>query len=189
MDVLDVPIVNLLDSSFLEHHPQATQPVVRHEGDARARYGANMLPLEYEPASLSAPVFTYPYSRSRETLEQLHRNGPVDPCHGVKLQYVNPATGGYPMPTIAAFLQLLPKGFSGETYRSTDSTIYNVVEGHGVSRIGGATFSWGPRDVFVVPSWQKVSHEANDQAVLFSASDRAAQKALGVWREESRIPA
>ena len=189
MDVLDVPIVNLLDSSFLEHHPQQVQPVARPEGDARARYGANMLPLDYEPASLSAPVFTYPYSRSRETLEQLHRNGPVDPCHGVKLQYVNPATGGYPMPTIAAFLQLLPKGFSGETYRSTDSTIYNVVDGHGVSRIGGTTFSWGPRDIFVVPSWQKVSHEAHDLAVLFSASDRAVQKALGVWREESRIPA
>ena len=88
------------------------------------------------------------------------------------------------MPTIAAFLQLLPKGFSGEAYRSTDSTIYNVVEGHGVSHIGGKSFSWGPRDVFVVPSWQKVSHEATGEAVLFSASDRAAQKALGVWREE-----
>jgi gentisate 1,2-dioxygenase len=148
-----------------------------------------MLPLEYEPPSRSAPVFTYPYSRSREALEQLHRNGPIDPCHGVKLQYVNPATGGYPMPTIAAFLQLLPKGFSGELYRSTDSTIYNVVEGHGASRIGGTTFTWGPRDIFVVPSWQKVSHEAHDDAVLFSASDRAAQKALGVWREEARLPA
>jgi gentisate 1,2-dioxygenase len=148
-----------------------------------------MLPLEYEPPTRSAPVFTYPYSRSRETLEQLHRNGPVDPCHGVKLQYVNPATGGYPMPTIAAFLQLLPEGFTGELYRSTDSTIYNVIEGHGVSRIGDNAFSWGPRDIFVVPSWQKVSHEASDQAVLFSASDRAAQKALGIWREQSRIPA
>jgi len=37
----------------------------------------------------------------------------------------------------------------------------------------------------VVPSWQPVSHEATEQAVLFSASDRAAQKALGLWREDS----
>lgn len=189
MDVLDVPIVNLFDSSFMEHYPQEVQPVARPEGDAPARYGANMLPLEYEPARLSAPVFTYPYARSREALEQLHRNGPVDPCHGVKLQYVNPATGGYPMPTIAAFLQLLPKGFSGGTYRSTDATIFNVIEGHGVSRIGDATFNWGPRDIFVVPSWQKVSHAAHEEAVLFSASDRAAQKALGVWREHTGVSA
>src|SRR5258705_7092343 len=123
MDVLDVPIVNLLDSSFLEHHPQETQPVARPEGDARVRYGANMLPLEYEPTSLSAPVFTYPYSRSRETLEQLYRNGPIDPCHGVKLRYVNPATGGHPIPTIGAVLHLVQKGFSEDTYRPNDSPI------------------------------------------------------------------
>jgi len=117
----------------------------------------------------------------------LYRNGPVNPHHGIKLQYVNPATGGYPMPTIAAFLQLLPKGFAGKAYRSTDSTIYCVVEGHGRSRIGSTTLTWAPRDIFVVPSWQPVAHEASDQAVLFSASDRAAQKALGLWREDTNV--
>ena len=187
MDVLDVPIVNLFDTSFAEHHPEETQPVARKDGDAQARYGANMLPVEYTPprgATSPSPVFNYPYSRSREALQQLSSNGPVDPHHGFKLQYVNPASGGYPLATIAAFLQLLPKGFPGKAYRSTDSTIYNVVEGRGKSRIGSQTFTWGPRDIFVVPSWQPVSHEASEDAVLFSASDRAAQKALGLWREE-----
>ena len=33
-DVLDLPIVNLLDTSFAEHHPLATQPLSRPEGDA-----------------------------------------------------------------------------------------------------------------------------------------------------------
>jgi gentisate 1,2-dioxygenase len=187
MDVLDVPIVNMFDTSFAEHHPQETQPVARKDGDALARYGANMLPLEYAPPRGEAspsPVFNYPYSRSRPALDELRRNGPIDPHHGVKLQYANPVTGGYPLATIAAFLQLLPKGFSGKAYHSTDSTLYNVVEGRGRSRIGTETLTWGPRDIFVVPSWQVVSHEASEDAVLFSASDRAAQKALGLWREE-----
>jgi gentisate 1,2-dioxygenase len=187
MDVLDVPIVNMFDTSFAEHHPQETQPVSRKDGDALARYGANMLPVEYasQRRGSPSPVFNYPYARSRKALHDLHRNGPIDPHHGVKLQYVNPSTGGYPMPTIAAFLQLLPKGFSGKAYRSTDSTIYSVVEGRGVSRIGSRSLTWGPRDIFVVPSWQPVTHEAIEEAVLFSASDRAAQKALGLWREEA----
>jgi gentisate 1,2-dioxygenase len=144
--------------------------------------------VEYKPprgATSPSPVFNYPYSRSREALQQLSSNSPVDPHHGFKLQYVNPASGGYPLITIAAFLQLLPKGFAGQAYRSTDSTIYNVVEGRGTSRIGSQTFTWGPRDIFVVPSWQPVSHEAGEDAVLFSASDRAAQKALGLWREDT----
>ncbi len=109
------------------------------------------------------------------------------PCHGTKLQYVNPATGGYPMPTIAAFLQYLPKGFNGEAYRGTDATIYSVVEGRGESRIGNETFAWGPRDIFVIPSWVPVSHQAGEEAVLFSFSDRAAQKALGLWREQAPL--
>ncbi len=187
MDVLDIPIVNIFDTSFSEHHPQETQPISRAEGDAVARYGGGMLPIEYTPSSPSSPAFTYPYSRSRPALEQLARNGSIDRCHGVKMQYVNPATGGYPLPTIAAFLQLLPKGFAGKAYRSTDSTIYHVVEGRGRSRVGSQTFEWGPRDIFVVPSWQPVSHEASEEAVLFSASDRAAQKALGLWREETNV--
>ena len=190
MDVLDVPIVNMFDTSFAEHHPQETQPVARKDGDALARFGGNMLPVEYTvPRGLTSPspVFNYPYARSREALDQLYRHGPVNPHHGIKLQYINPATGGYPLPTIAAFLQLLPKGFAGKAYRSTDSAIYSVVEGHGQSRIGSATLTWGPRDIFVVPSWQPVSHEASEQAVLFSASDRAAQKALGFWREDTNL--
>jgi gentisate 1,2-dioxygenase len=187
LDGLDVPIVNMFDTSFAEHHPQETQPVTRAEGDAVARYGANMVPVEYKPSSLSAPVFVYPYSRSRETLDALYRNGPLHPSHGVKLQYVNPATGGYPMPTIAAFLQYLPSGFRGEAYRGTDATIYSVAEGRGESRVGDQTFAWGPKDIFVVPSWVPVSHTARENAVLFSFSDRAAQKALGLWREE--VPA
>jgi gentisate 1,2-dioxygenase len=185
LDGLDLPIVNLFDASFAEHFPEETQPVTKQEGDALARYGANLLPVDYTPTSLSAPVFTYPYARSREALERLSRNGPVHPGHGVKMQYVNPATGGSPMPTISAFLQLLPARFHGGAYRSTDATVYCVVEGRGRSHIGDEAFAWGPHDIFVVPSWRSVRHEAQDETVLFSFSDRSAQKALGLWREEA----
>jgi gentisate 1,2-dioxygenase len=189
MDGLDVPIVNLFDTSFAEHYPAGPQqPVTREEGDALSRYGANLLPVEYKASSMSAPVFNYPYDRSREALARLYRNGPVDSCHGVKMQYINPVTGGYPMPTIGAFLQLLPAGFHGAAYRSTDAAVYCVVEGRGSSKIGDSSFAWGERDIFVVPSWSPVVHQAETEAVLFSFSDRPAQKALGLWREQTPIP-
>lgn len=183
LDGLDIPIVSFFDAGFAERHPLESQPMTRPEGDSLARYGANLMPLEYVP-SRATPIFKYPYARSREALERLSRNSERDPHHGTKLQYVNPASGGYPMPTIAAFIQLLPKGFSGRPYRSTDGTVYSVVEGRGRSIIGDQTFDWEPKDVFVVPSWVPVSHEASDEAVLFSFSDRPVQKALGLWREE-----
>jgi gentisate 1,2-dioxygenase len=159
--------------------------VTREEGDALARYGANLLPVEYKPASLSAPVFTYPYARSREALARLQGSGDAHPSHGLKLQYINPATGGYPMPTIGAFLQLLPKGFAGVPSRSTDATVFCIVEGRGQTRVGDQTFRWEPHDVLVAPSWAPISHAAEDEAIIFSFSDRPAQKVLGLWREQA----
>src|ERR1700686_2710788 len=184
MDGLDIPIVNMFDTGFAEHHPDETQPVTRQEGDALTRYGAGLLPLDYQTERKSSPMFTYPYARSREALERLYRNGPLHPSHGIKMQFVNPATGGYPMPTIGAFLQLLPSGFRGGKHRSTDATVYYVVEGRGKSHVGSTSLSWQAHDIFVVPSWNPVAHEATEDVVLFSFSDRPAQKALGLWREQ-----
>ncbi len=185
LDGLDIPMVAFFDAGFAERYPEEVQPVAKAEGDALARYGAALLPLDYEAQSLTTPVFSYPYARSREALEALRRDAPWHPCHGLKLQYANPATGGYPMPTIAAFLQLLPAQFDGQPYRSTDGTVYCVVEGHGRSQVGDVAFEWGPRDVFVVPSWCRVAHHASEDAVLFSFSDRPVQKAIGLWREQA----
>ena len=183
LDGLDVPIVNLFDSSFAGH--PATTPAVVPEGDAHARYGAHMLPVNYNPSSASSPVFAFPYARTRAALAMMERTGPLHPCHGLKMRFINPATGGATMPTMGAFMQLLPKGFTGEAYRATDATVYAVVEGRGRTQVGDTTFAWTPRDVFVVPSWVPVSHQADDASVLFSMSDRPAQQALGLWREEA----
>ena len=184
LDGLDIPLVAFFDAGFMERYPAAAQPVTRPAGDAQARYGTNLLPLDYAPQSLTSPVFCYPYARTRAALEQLREGGDLHGCHGIKMQYTNPATGGYPMPTMSAFVQWLPQGFRGAAYRSTDATVFCAVEGRGRTRIDDRVFEWEPHDVFVAPSWSKVNHEASADAVLFSFSDRPAQKALGLWREQ-----
>ena len=65
MDGLDIPLIRQLDAGFAERHPEETQRERRAEGDAMARYGTNMVPLDYAPASLTSPLFAYPYERSR----------------------------------------------------------------------------------------------------------------------------
>jgi gentisate 1,2-dioxygenase len=184
MDGLDTAIVNAFDCSFFEIDAEEKQGVRRSEGDARARYGANLLPVGHKSSSRASPLLIYPYERTREVLEQMYKNDPLHPCHGTKMQYVNPETGGYPFPTIAAFIQLLPSGFNGTPYRSTDATVYCVTEGRGSSTVGTRCLLWKEHDIFVVPSWHPVAHKAEEHAVLFSFSDRAAQQALGFWREQ-----
>jgi gentisate 1,2-dioxygenase len=79
---------------------------------------------------------------------------------------------------------LLPKGFSTEGYRATDATVFVCVEGKGKTRIGRKHLDWGPKDIFVVPSGQPVVHEAGEETVLFSFSDRPVQEELALWREK-----
>jgi gentisate 1,2-dioxygenase len=184
MDGLDIPMVSFFDASFAEGLETEEQPITRQSGDSFARYGANMLPVDYQQQDLVSPIFNYPYSRSREALEVMRREQDWDPCHGLKMRYINPVDGQFAMPTISAFLQLLPKEFRSIPYRSTDAGVYVATEGHGRSIISGQSFEWGPRDIFVVPSWAWVTHESDQDAVLFSFSDRTAQLKLGYWREQ-----
>ena len=183
MDGLDVPLVELLDAQFMEKGPQEAQHTGRTEGDNLAQFGNTMKPVEYRAKSRTSPLFWYPYQRTREALETLRQAHDAHPCWGHKLQYTNPVTGDWAMPTIGTFMQLLPQGFKGKDYRSTDSTVYAVVEGKGCCRLGGETLVFGPRDVFVCPSWLPYALEADEQAVLFSFSDRPVQQALDLWRE------
>jgi gentisate 1,2-dioxygenase len=183
LDVLDVPTVNFFETCFYEHFDYEKQNTRRDHADSLVRYGSGVLPDGSDTPQKNSPIVNYPYAKMRPILGRMARDGDLDPYHGARFRYANPLTGGPVMPTMGAHLSLLPKNFKGKDYQSTDSTIFVCVEGEGTTKIGGTTLEWGPKDVFVVPSWMKHSHAAKKESVLFSISDRPAQEALGLWRE------
>jgi gentisate 1,2-dioxygenase len=189
LDGLDIPMLRFFDAGFAENHAARSQPVTQAEGTSYQRYGANMLPVRYDaPFGQTSPIFSYPYDRTREALHALERQAPIDAWDGVKLRYVNPASGGSPMPTMATFMQRLPPGFAGQPYRQTDGAVFSVVEGSGTVLIDNAgrqqAFEFGPRDHFVIPSWHTAQLRSAPGCVLFSFSDRPVHQALGIHREE-----
>jgi gentisate 1,2-dioxygenase len=184
LDGLDIPLIQFLDASFVERLPEAAQPLGKPQGYSMARFGTNLLPVDQKLGSATSPIFNYPYERTREALYRLARSGPLDACHGIKMRYANPLTGDHAMPTMATFIQWLPKGFKTSRYRSTDACVFVAMEGTGRTRVDGVTLEWGPKDVFVLPSWRPVVHEADGECVLFSFSDRVVQEKIGVWRED-----
>ncbi len=181
---LDIPLVSFLGAGFQEKGGADVQTVTRPEGDALARYGSNMVPVDFHPRPADPTrVFVYPYAQTRRALDGIAA-GPIDPHQGWKLRYVNPATGASPMPTIGAFAQKLPAGFETRATRCTDSTIHVCLEGEGTARIGEQDFAFARSDVFVVPSWHPLRLQARRDSLLFSYSDRPVQQALGLWREQ-----
>lgn len=184
LDGLDIPIVRFLDAGFAEKGEHASQQTLRPEGDALARYGTNMVPVDYAPRPADPTrVFVYPFERTLQALKAI-AGGTPDPHHGFKLRYVNPATGASPMPTIGAFAQWLPAGFETKPVRSTDGTVHVCLEGGGEVRVGDSTWRFVENDIFVVPSWHALELRADRETLLFSFSDRPMQQAVGLWREQ-----
>jgi gentisate 1,2-dioxygenase len=188
LDVLDVPLIRFLGAGFSEHYPEPEYPTRVPSGDGHLGYGRKLVPAGSERGAGAAPVFAYPFDYAYEALERLRANSDWDPCHGIKMEYIDPTTGGPAIPTLSTFLQLLPQGFATLPYRATPSSVVTVVRGRGRVTMGhganAATFEYGPKDLWAVPSWQHVSVSAVEESVLFCASDEVVHRKLGVWREQ-----
>src|ERR1700724_2315792 len=62
LDGLDIQIVKLLSASFAEQGTAEVQAVTRAEGDSAARFGNNLVPVDWRPEAKTSPVFNYPYA-------------------------------------------------------------------------------------------------------------------------------
>jgi len=184
LDGLDVPLVTFLRAGFREEYEEKAQVTTRAAGESAARFGSGLLPLDYVAKGQTSPLFSYPYSRSREAIEIQAKTSEPDPHLGVCLRYVNPVTGGWPMPTIGTVLRYYPRGFSTKAYRSTDSVVLVGLEGQAeVCMHGAEPFRIGPNDIVVVPGWTQWTVAAQEDTVLFSYSDRPVHEKLGLLRE------
>ena len=104
--------------------------------------------------------------------------------HQVTVEYLNPATGGPAIRTFSSEMTRLFPGARTPTRRTTGSSVHVVFQGSGRSVIDGTVFEWGPGDVFVVPSWAAVDHEASEQSDHFVISDRPVLEAFRLFRRE-----
>ena len=190
VDGLDMHIVNLFNASFREEMDEATHRVTRPDDTSAREFGHSMVPSDArrrEHGSAS-PMINYRYSAADEVLSSMASHQAPDPHRGLVLDYLNPLTGDWAMSTLATTMRRLPAGFQTSPYRSTDSTIFVVVDGSGTSRIGGEELQWSAHDVFVAPSWTLQEHLAATEATIFTYSDRACQEKLGIWREARAKP-
>ena len=183
LDGLDMHMVNLFNASFREEAQTQSHGLQRPDDSSVIEFGYSMIPAHYQQMRGSNPVINYPYARAKEVLYSLKSHERADAWSGHMLKYINPMTGDWALPRLATCMRLMPAGFASKPYRSTESTVFAVVEGRGVSRIGESEFSWGEKDIFVAPSWVLQEHQSHQDSIIFSYSDRAAQEKLGLFRE------
>ena len=181
-DGIDAPLIAALDTFFVEEHPAGMQPIIGH-GVSEKRFGASGLRdvATQTVTAGSSSLMRYPYAEVDRMLESIHgaRGGSIS-----SVEYLNPTNGG---PAIARMTcqmsRLYPEGATVPR-RQTGGQIFVVFRGRGASVIGGVQFAWAKGDVFVVPSWVPVEHQATETADLFIVSDRATLETLDLYRSE-----
>ncbi len=89
------------------------------------------------------------------------------------------------MPTLDCYLLELAAGRATASVRSTSNAVCVVAEGEGESCVGDEKIAWTRGDIFTLPHWQWVSHEARQPARLFLMTDRELLAKIGYLREET----
>ncbi len=152
LDYLDVPLVQLLEPIFFEHHPDGIEQ-----------------PERVTPES----PFIFHFSKTEERLAQAK----PDARFGRQVELGNPA-----LRTLALYMMHLDAGTQTAPVKTTANNIYTVVRGEGRSTIDGETFHWQRGDVIAAPAWRSHHHVAGKDAVLFRVTDAPVMAVLGLLR-------
>jgi gentisate 1,2-dioxygenase len=187
LDVLDVPLVMSLGQMAYQPLGNTTQPIRSGRHEYLGERAGVVRPMWEQPVDGSLPL-RYSWKEVKSQLDKFCEGGSASPYDDVILEYVDPITGGPTLPTLRCCVQRLRAGFVGKSRRTTASTVYYVVEGYGVTRIGETELKWGPRDVFVIPTWVWHEHQSLDKdATLFSVSDAPLLEMASLFREEPEL--
>lgn len=156
VDVLDVPLVHLLEPMFFERHPEKLERDVREvQGD----------PLAF---------------KWEDSLRRLAVA--VAPDHGMAEREIE--LGDPALKTMAVHVQAMSKGFLSGTHRTTANAVFTVLEGHGTTRSGDTTMHWKKGDVFAVPAWRPYQHTVESDAHLVRVSDEPVMRAFDLLRTD-----
>lgn len=154
LDVLDVPLVQLLEPMFFEPHPDE---------------------FEVETVVPNASPMCFPWADSERRLNEAEAKSNGQPAEI--------ALGDPALDTIALSMLRLKAGQATAPRKVMANNVLGVVQGSGTTEVDGETFEWQRGDVIVVPSWQQHVHRSNDGAVLFRSTDEPVMAKLGFLRE------
>lgn len=154
VDILDVPLIHLLEPMFFHQHPSK---------------------LEANPVDVDSSPLAFRWEDSVARLDAAE--APHDGLASKAIELGEPA-----MPTISIHVMRFDAGFTSELHQTTASSIFTVVDGSGTLEIDGESITWERGDVIAVPSWRPYRFVADAASHVVRCSDEAVLKALGLLR-------
>jgi gentisate 1,2-dioxygenase len=191
IDGLDIPFQYFADSTFFEFGPDEVESREAPDRSRSERLWGHpgLRPLTHLSPKPASPLLAYRWEHTDRALAdqlELEDEGfaaTVEPGHAA-VRFTNPTTGGDVMPTLRTEFHRLRPGTQTAGRREVGSSVFQVFEGRGVVRVGDEEWTVEHGDLFVVPSWQRLSIAAETQLDVFRFSDTPVSEALQQDRVE-----
>ncbi len=163
IDILDIPTVNFLGCSFLENGDINNQLY-------SAKYSLDKLHFKYQ--NWREKIFLMYNSIDNNVKNDIQL------CYGIH-------TGEFPsLPSLSSSLNLISGKNKLPWQRTTESLLYVILEGNGVSYVGNEKFNWQAGDILVIPPWYPFKHELNGNAVMILISNKPILEKLFLLRTQ-----
>jgi gentisate 1,2-dioxygenase len=154
LDVLDVPLVHLLEPMFFEPHPDE---------------------FEKETVVANASTMHFSWADTERRLAEAAADS-----NGLPVEI---ALGDPALDTMALAMIELKAKQATVVRKIMANSVFGVAKGSGTTDVEGTTLAWKRGDVIVVPAWQSHVHRSDDGAVLFRVTDEPVMEKLGFLRE------
>lgn len=156
-DGLDVPLTHLLEPMFFEDHPDGFEEVEHVTEESPMRFSADSIRRGLDSATVDPEGHFAPH---------IVLDAPT-------------------MPTMGLHVHRMESGSKTRAFREVANSVFVVMEGSGTSRIDGKEIEWSFGDTFVAPCWTAIEHEASEDAMVFSMSDRPLMQFANYYRMEA----
>ena len=164
LDVLDVPLVQLLEPMFFEPHPD-----------------------EFEKESV-VPNASPMHFAWADTERRLAEAGARSNGKPAEIALGDASHEKSALDTMALSMIELKAGQATASRKVMANSVFGVAKGAGTTDAGDVRLSWSRGDVFVVPAWQEHVHRSESGAVLFRVTDEPVMRKLGFLREGGGAP-
>jgi gentisate 1,2-dioxygenase len=159
LDVLDVPLVQLLEPMFFEPHPDE---------------------FETEVVVPNSSPMHFPWGDTERRLAEASKTANGLPAEIALGEYGDQKSA---LDTMALSMTELKAGQATAPRKVMANSVFGVAKGSGTTEVEGKTLSWSRGDVIVVPAWHEHLHRSENGAVLFRVTDEPVMRKLGFLRE------
>ena len=181
LDVLDLPLMVYLETSYHVDGARQPSPAVAQAGGRYARGGLLPTPA-FARGERRYPMLRYPWVEAKAALQALAADEPA--LESVLLTYANPETGEHAENVLGFHAQMLRPGQTLRLPVRSPAMVLHQIEGGSTVTVEGSRFALAAADTCCAPGYSEITlanRSASEPSFLFIADETPLHRKLGVY--------